>query len=269
MVLKKNRLCIDYTALNKLIILENQPFPHIEDLIVKERDYNWYSVLDINSAFWSIPLREKDRYKTAFVTQTGHYNWKCLTFGLKMSPAIFQIILRNTLKKHGLDNFAVNYNDDILVFSKTFKEHLTHLKKLIHCIYLEGFPLSLAKCEFAKQKVKYLGHIIENNNTKPIFDNVFPLRNFPMPTTQKNVRRFLGKINFYRSYIPQAASVLAPLHKLLQKNVKFCWSSACQASFDYVINLLCSTTCLAIFSPSKETYVFTDASTDGIGNVLK
>ena len=92
---KKDRLCIDFSALNKIVVPESQPFPLIEDLIVKARDCKWFSVLDINSAFWSVPLRKKDRYKTAFVTQTGHYNWKCLPFGLKTSPAIFQRILRN------------------------------------------------------------------------------------------------------------------------------------------------------------------------------
>lgn len=96
---KKDRLCIDFSALNKIIVPESQPFPLIEDLIIKARDCKWFSVLDINSAFWSIPLRQKDRYKTAFVTQTGHYNWTCLPFGLKTSPAIFQRILRNILKK--------------------------------------------------------------------------------------------------------------------------------------------------------------------------
>lgn len=266
---KKNRLCIDYTALNKLVVPESQPFPHIEDLVVKARDCNWFSVLDINSAFWSIPLREKDRYKTAFVTQSGHYNWKCLPFGLKTSPAIFQRVLRNSIKRNGLDDFAVNYIDDILVFSKNFKEHLAHLKKLISAIYKEGFRLSLAKCEFAKNRVRYLGHVIENNCTKPIFDNVIPLKNFPVPTTQKQVRQFLGKVNFYHSYIPNSAIILAPLHNLLKKNVKFFWSEKCQESFDFVIDCLCSTPCLAIFCPNKETVVYTDASNDGIGAVLK
>lgn len=151
-------------------------------------------MLDVNSAFWSISLREKDRYKTAFVTQTGHYNWKCLPFGLKTSPAIFQRILRNALKKNDLDDFCVNYIDDILIFSRNFGEHLEHLKKSLIAIYREGFRLSLAKCNFAKNKVKYLGHVIENNVTRPIYDNVLPVRDFPIPVNQKNVRQFLGKV---------------------------------------------------------------------------
>ncbi len=265
----KNRLCIDFSALNKIIVPESQPFPRIEDLIVKARDCQWFSVLDINSAFWSVPLRQKDRYKTAFVTQTGHYNWKCLPFGLKTSPAIFQRILRNILKRNGLDDFSVNYIDDILVFSKTFDQHLGHLKKILDAIFEEGFRLSLPKCEFAKSKVKYLGHIIENNSIHPVYDNVLPVRDFPVPKNQKNVRQFLGKVNFYHSYIPNSAIVLAPLHNLLKKNVPFVWNDKCEASFNKIKQCLISEPCLAIFNPERETIVFTDASLEGIGAVLK
>lgn len=267
--IKKDRLCIDYSALNKIVVPDSQPFPLIEDLIVKARDCQWFSVLDINSAFWSVPLREKDRYKTAFVTQTGHYNWKRLPFGLKTSSGIFQRILRNCLKKNGLDDFCVNYIDDILVFSKTFDEHLEHLGQLLDAVYQEGFKLSLSKCNFAKNKVKYLGHIIENNATRPIFDNVKPLRDFPTPKNQKNVRQFLGKVNFYHSYIQNSATILAPLHNLLKKNTPFNWNDSCEKSFRKIIEILCSEPCLAIFNPNRETIVQTDASLEGIGAILK
>ncbi len=140
------------------MVPESQPFPLIGDFIVKAKDCYWFSILDINSSFWSVPLRQKDRYKTAFVTQTGHYDWKCLPFGLKTSPAIFQRILRNVLKRNDLDSFSVNYIDDILVFSKSFNEHLLHLERIMDAIFKEGLRLSISKCNFAKNKVKYLGH---------------------------------------------------------------------------------------------------------------
>lgn len=266
---KKNRLCIDFSALNKIIVPESQPFPRIEDLIIKARDCQWFSVLDINSAFWSIPLREKDRYKTAFVTQTGHYDWTCLPFGLKTSPAIFQRILRNILKKNDLDKFSVNYIDDILIFLKSFDEHIKHLNKLITAVKKEGFKFSLSKCNFASHEVKYLGYIIENNNIRPIYDNVLPIRDFPVPINQKNTRQFLGKINFYRSYIQNSSIILAPLHNLLKKNTPFKWNDNCQKSFDYIKKILMSEPCLAIYDPNKETMVQTDASLEGIGAILK
>lgn len=127
----KNRLCIDFRELNKIIIPEGQPFPLIEDLIAKTQKNSWFSVFDINSAFWAIPIRCKDRYKTGFVTQTGHWQWKCLPFGLKNSPAIFQRILSGIIRKNQLDSFCFNYIDDILIFSNSFTEHIKHIRKLL------------------------------------------------------------------------------------------------------------------------------------------
>ncbi len=181
--------------MNKLIVPESQPFLLISDLIVKTRDCEWFSVFDITSAFWSIPLPSKDYYKTGFLTQTGHHNWKRLPFGLKTSPAIFQRIFRNITCRNGLDSFCVNYIDDILIFSKTFTDHLIHTEKLT-AILQEGLRLKLLKCNFATNSVKYLGHIIENCITKPINDNILPIKNFPTHISKKNIRQFSGKVNF-------------------------------------------------------------------------
>jgi len=106
-------LCIDFREINKLVVPESQPFPRIEDIVVKAVNCRWFSTFDINSAFWSIPLKEEDREKTAFVTQNGHWQWRCLPFGLKTSPAIFQRILSNTIRKNRLSDFCANYIDEL------------------------------------------------------------------------------------------------------------------------------------------------------------
>lgn len=266
---KRSRLCIDFRDLNKIIIPQSQPFPLIEDLMVKTRGCIYFTTLDINSAFWSIPLRIEDRSKTAFVTQDGHYQWTCLPFGLKTSPATFQRILSNIIKKHRLDGFAINYIDDILVFSKSFEEHIDHLKQLLDAISEEGFRLKFSKCNFAQSSVKYLGHIIEHNSVTPIKDNLIAIRNFPTPTTQKQVRQFIGKINFYNKYIPNFSITLEPLHNLLRKNQKFVWDDKCKATFEKMKNLLCSKPILAIFDPNLPIKIYTDASLQGIGAVFK
>ncbi|GLV46430.1 hypothetical protein CBL_21506, partial [Carabus blaptoides fortunei] len=126
-----------FRDLNKIVMPQAQPFPLIEDLMIKTKNCNFFSTLDINSAFWSIPLRVEDRKKTAFVTQEGHFQWTCLPFGLKTSPAIFQRILSNILRKYKLTDFAVNYIDDILIFSKSFSEHINHLAQLLEAIKKE------------------------------------------------------------------------------------------------------------------------------------
>ena len=158
---RRDRLCIDFREINEIVVPESQPFPRIEDIIVKAGNCHFFSTFDINSAFWSIPIKKEDREKTAFITQNGHWQWKCLPFGLKISPAIFQRVLANTLRRNGLAEFCINYIDDILVFSETFDQHIKHIEQLMKVIRKEGFRLKLAKCKFAENSVKYLGYIIE------------------------------------------------------------------------------------------------------------
>ncbi|XP_050523377.1 dynein regulatory complex subunit 7-like [Daktulosphaira vitifoliae] len=142
----RSRLCIDFRELNKLVVSEPQPFPRIEDIMVKARECTWFSAFDINSAFWSIPIRHKDRKKTAFVTQDGHWQWTCLPFGLKISPAIFQRTLANILRRYNVNDFCINYIDDILVFSKTFEQHVKHIEALLQAINEEDHkPLETLK----------------------------------------------------------------------------------------------------------------------------
>lgn len=208
----------------------------------------------MNSAFWFTPLRVEDRYKTAFVTQEGHFQWICLPFGLKTAPAIFQRILSNIIRKHKFSDFTVNYIDDILIFSKSFTEHVEHLTKLFEAIKKEGFSLKFSKCTFTADEMKYLGHIIKHNTVRPINDNLISIKNFPVPKTPKNVRQFLGKINYYHKYIPNAATILDLLHNLLRKGQNFCWSDQCQKTFEKIKDLLCAEPILAIFDPTFPIY---------------
>ena len=129
--------------------------------------------------------------------------------------------------------------------------------------------MKFTKCVFAKDCVKYLGHIIKNNCIRPQKDNLTAIKNFPTPKTQKNVRQFLGKINFYNKYVKDSAIILDPLHNLLRKNQKFIWTNECEESFDKIKLLLCSEPVLGIFDPKLKIKIYTDASIKGIGAILK
>ena len=266
---KQSRLCMDYTEFNKSLVPESQPFPRIDDLTVHARDCKFFTKIDVNSAFWSIPVREKDRYKTAFVTHNGHWQWKRLPFGLKSSPAIFQRVLSSILRKYGLGDFAVNYIDDVLIYSKTYAEHLKHVQLTLKALLEAGFKLNKEKCKFAQRKIIYLGHEIGENNVRPLSDNLVAIKKFPIPETRKHIWQFLGKVNFYLQYIPKHTILLEPLHNLLRKNVEFCWSNKCQVHFEKIKEHLCSAPVLAIFDPEGQIYIFTDASIDGVGAILK
>lgn len=265
----KTRMCPDYRELNKILTPESFPFPLIDEILVKTRGCSWFSALDINAAFWSIPIRREDRYKSAFVTQHGHYEWRSMPFGLKNAPAVFQRVLSGIIRRRGLSKFCVNYLDDILIFSRTFEEHILHIQQLISAIFEEGFRLNFKKCNFAKSTIQYLGHIISPNSVTPLHDNVVAVKAFPAPSSRRSLRAFLGKINFYRKFIPHSSTLLEPFHRLLRKNVPFRWTHECDISFDEVKRLLTSSPVMAIFDRDRPITTYTDASGVGIGAVLK
>jgi len=146
---------------------------------------------------------------------------------------------------------------------------MIHLSKLLEAILAEGFRLKFSKCIFAAKSVRYLGHIIENNSVKSLKDNLISVQNFPTPDTQKKIRQFLGKINYYGKYIPKSAIMLDPLHNLLRKNQKFIWSEECEQSFNNIKSLLCSQPVLRIYDLDLPIYIYTDASILGVGAILK
>ena len=266
---KKNRLCVDFRELNKLVVPETQPFPIIDDLIVRTQGCQWFSCFDINSAFWTIPIRMKDRYKTGFVTQQAHYQWRSLPFGYRNASAIFQRILSGVIRRNNLQGFCTNYIDDILVHSKSFVEHVQHIRALFEAIQKEGFRLKFSKCKFAVKEIEYLGHVIGRNTVRPLTDNLIAMRDFPAPKTKKNVRQFLGKVNFYHKYIKDSAKVLAPFHDLLRKNNEFAWTNECKQTFELLKKYMMSSPVLAVFDQTAPIHIYTDASIEGIGAVLK
>lgn len=203
------------------------------------------------------------------MTQHGHWQWVNLPFGLKTAPAIFQRILSGIIRKNNLSEFVINYIDDILIFSSTFEEHMKHLELVAQAILREGFRLKFTKCNFAANSVQYLGHIISKNFVKPINNNLISIKNFPTPANKKNVRQFLGKINFYHKFIENAATVLEPFHHLLRKNTPFIWSNECQNALESIKDYLTSVPILAIFDRNLPITIYTDASAVGIGAVLK
>lgn len=140
---------------------------------------------------------------------------------------------------------------------------------LLEAISKEGLKLKFSKCNFAQDSVRYLGHIIHNGTITPIKDNLIAIKEFPIPKTQKQVRQFLGKINFYGKYVPGISIILNPLHNLLRKGQAFLWTKECQESVEKIKTFLCEQPILAIYNPDLPIHIYTDASIQGIGAILK
>ncbi|UYV85010.1 hypothetical protein LAZ67_X004243 [Cordylochernes scorpioides] len=262
------RLCIDYRKLNQKTVPEHTPIPLIEQIIDRLSQSKIYTILDVKNAYWHIPIDEKDRHKTSFVTQLGCYEWNRLPYGLKNAPSQFERIMKSVFTKHNI-HYALNYFDDIIIHSKTYEEHIKHLDDILGIFEQEDIKLNLNKCKFLQKEIQFLGYTINSGKYTPNNTNIEAILKLNRPYNIKTLQRFLGTINIYNKFIPHYAQIRAPLNELLLKNAPWLWSAKHEQAFQTLKNSLISQPVLYIYDPSKPCHLFTDASSLGVAGVLK
>ena len=264
------RFCVDYRKLNGVTRKDVFPLPRIDDLLDQLAGKKIFSTLDAKSGYWQIRMSEESKAKTAFATMSGLYEFKVMPFGLCNAPATFQRLMQKVLSGLGSgDPFCEVFIDDIIVFSDTIEEHLEHLRMLFARLRRIGLKLHPGKCTFARREVLYLGHVISAEGIGPNPEKVEAVKRFPVPTSVKGVRQFLGLASYYRRFIPGFARVAAPLHALTRQDVPFCWSLACQHAFQRLKDELVNPPVLAYPNFERSFVLHTDASKDGLGAVLE
>ena len=264
---KSFRFCVDYRALNKQVAPDRFPLPLVSDVLDSLSGTAFFTTLDLRSGFWQIPLTEDARSKTAFITHSGLYEWKTLPFGLNNSSSTFQRLMTHLLT--GIQyKYALTYIDDVLVYSKSFEDHLVHLEEVFKRFQEANLKLKPSKCYFAKTELDFLGHVVSRNGVRPNENKVKAVKDFPVPKNVKQVRSFLGLSGYYRKFVKDYAKIASPLFKLTKKSEKFVWTEPCQEAFDKLKRALVSSPVLAYPDFSKTFHVFTDASNDAIGMTL-
>ena len=143
------RLCIDYKKLNAVTVRNSYPLPLITDIIERVQGANYFTKLDLRSAYNLIRIREGDEYKTAFRTKYGHYEYLVMPFGLTNAPATFQSFINSVLRPY-LEKFVILYLDDILIYSKTLDEHVEHVRTVLKTLLKNNLYAKPKKCEFHK-----------------------------------------------------------------------------------------------------------------------
>eukprot|EP00794_Sanderia_malayensis_P010230 gene10230-11279_t len=193
----------------------------------------YWSTLDAASAYWSIPLSEADKEKTAFAVPRGKFEFNVMPFGLCNSGASYQRMMDMCLS--GLStNKVLSYMDDIALFSDTFDEHMRDLAAVLDCLRAAKVTLKASKCVFAAQKVDFLGFELSVDGIKPQTRLTNTINQLPHPESKKELRRFLGMAGFYRAFVKDFATTSRPLNKLTGDNVKFTWDSSCEAAFQTI-----------------------------------
>ncbi len=263
------RMCVDYRALNKITIKNKYPLPRIDDLLDKLNGSTCFSSIDLKSGYYQIPIHEDDIPKTAFRTQLGHFQWRCTVMGLTNSPSSFQNIMNNIFRDY-LNDFVLVYLDDILIFSRSPEEHLRHLELVLR--KLEEYKLSahLKKCQFGKSHLDFLGHVIGADGIRVDPKKVAVVQEWPKPKDVSQLRSFLGLANYFRRFMKNYSTIVAPLTSLLKKgkSIKDDWGPACDTAFAEVKRMLTSAPVLQAPDFSKPFVIHTDASIEGLGAAL-
>lgn len=261
------RFVVDYRALNKITSSDVFPLPRIDETLDHLCGTKYFSTLDFRSGFWQIAMSPCSKDKTAFITHDGLYQWKVLPMGLSGSPSCFQRLMTHVLR--GLTyKKALVYLDDVIIYSKSFDQHLLDLEEVFQRFQAANIKLKPSKCLFAKKQVEFLGHIVSSDGISPNPNKIAAVKDFPKPQNVKGVRSFLGLANYYRRFVPRFSFIAKPLNNLTRKGVKFHWDANCQEAFDKLKRALTSAPILAYPDFTLQFEVYTDASLDGLGYCL-
>ena len=261
------RLVINYKPLNKVLEWVRYPLPNKKDLINRLNQAVIFSKFDLKSGFWQIQISEEDRYKTAFTTPFGHYEWNVVPFGLKNAPSDFQNIMNNIFNP--FSHFTIVYIDDVLIYSNSIEEHWKHLKSFFITVKTNGLALSPSKCALFQTKVRFLGHTIQYGKIKPIDRAIEFASKFPDEILDKTqLQRFLGSLNYIGEFYKDLRKQCTPLFERLQSNPPP-WTSIHTSIVQDIKKYVKTLPCLGIANPSAFKIVETDASEVGFGGILK
>ena len=288
------RLCVDFRALNQKTVPDRHPIPRIQETLDNLGGNAWFSVLDQGKAYYQGYISEDCQHLTAFITPWGLYEWVRVPFGLRNAPGAFQRFMEGCLGDLR-DEVCVPYLDDVIVFSRTFDQHLEHLRKVLRRMREHGVKLKPRKCKVFRREVKFLGRVVSSEGYKLDMDGIKPILNLQnsTPNTVGDVRKLVGLLGYYRRYIKDFSGIAKPIYDLLaiQSNSKstqnaksnrkaksssnqlpsnhnICWTEQHQSILDQLIKQLTSPPIMAYPCFNDPFVLHTDASKVGLGAVL-
>ena len=261
------RLCVDYRSLNAITEFDKEPMPNFEYDLHKFSNYEYISELDICKAYHQVPLNEESKKFTAFPTNLGLMQYKMLPFGLSTACATYIRLMRIILKD--LDNI-VCYFDNIFVISSSWEKHLLDLETVLKRLQEYGLTAKPEKCSLGLHEVDYLGYRITKDGLKPQEGKVITMRNLRPPGWKKELRSFLGSLNFYGRLIPNLADNSCNLTNYLKKGSpdSFTLNDMAMKEFNFLKECLVSPPILKVPDLEKPFCLRTDASSIGLGGVL-
>lgn len=263
------RLCLDARELNKYLENDNEAPQLIEDLLQAHSGVEFYTASDFTEGYHQLALHPDSRKYTAF-SINGHVLQYCVVpFGVKISGSEFiralTLLFGNDLR---FKDFLLLYVDDAVIKSKSFDEHLSHLRLFWEKIRVSGLTLKITKTLFCRKEIPFLGFILSTNGIRPDPDRVQAIRELPPPRSLKELQRFIGICTYYRRFYDKFSSMLNPFRQLLSKNNRFVWQEVHNTAFERIKNAFAQEVLLSHYRMDKPFWLQTDASRQGVSAVL-
>ncbi|WVZ76029.1 hypothetical protein U9M48_024034 [Paspalum notatum var. saurae] len=267
LVHKKNgtwRMCVDCQAINNITIRYRHPIPRLDDMLDELSGSVMFTKIDLRSGYHQIRMKLGDEWKTTFKTKFGLYEWLVMPFGLTNAPSTFMRLMNEVLRSF-IGKFVVVYFDDILIYSKSFDEHLDHLRAVFVALRDARLFANLEKCTFCADRVGFLAYIVTPQGIEVDKTKIDAIRSWPTPTTITQVRTFLGLAGFCRRFVKDFSTIAAPLNELKKKGVTFHWGTTQEKAFNTLKDKLTHAPLLQLSDFGKTFELECDASGIGIG----
>lgn len=265
------RFCFDGRKLNAVTRKCAYPLPLVDHILNKLSGAQFLSSIDLKSAFWQIPLEASSCEKTAFVVPgRGLFEFVVMPFGLCNAAQTQQKLMDHILGPD-LDPYIFVYLDDVIIATPTFDQHVECLRIVFDRLRRANLTINIDKCEFCLPALKYLGFVVDRKGLRTNPEKVEAMLKYPIPQSYTEVKRFLGLCSWYRRFVKNFSTVVAPLNGLLKgrkKNQKIEWTEEASTAFQSIKEALVSAPILASPDFSKPFVIQADASGVGLGAVL-
>lgn len=262
----KDRLCIDCRELNRVTTKSKYALPRIEQILSRLGKAKYITSIDLQDAYWQIPLQKDSRSKTAFIIPgRGMWQFKVVPFGLTTSAQAMQRLMDSLFNEQG----EFIYIDDIIIVSETFEEHIAALKRVFNKLKKANLTINIEKCSFCRPSLKYLGYIVDKHGLRTDPDKIACIADYQLPKTLKELRRFIGMTSYYRRFIDKFANIIAPLHDLTKKRTRTIkWTAPAVEAFENLKSAMIQAPVLVTPDFNKKFIIQCDASDKAVGAVL-
>ncbi|HSN67194.1 MAG TPA: reverse transcriptase domain-containing protein [Fusibacter sp.] len=252
------RFISDFRQLNLRIKRKPFPIPKIQDLLLKLEGFQHATSLDLNMGYYHIKLNPFSRSLCTIVLPWGKYEYQRLPMGLCNSPDIFQEKMSSLMEDL---EYCRAYIDDLLILSKgSWDQHLQNLETVLERLQQAGLKVNAKKSFFGKPELEYLGYWITRDGIQPVTKKVQAILQLEPPKPRRELRKFIGMINYYRDMWIRRSDVLAPLTQLVSKTAKREWTDLQQKAFETMKMIMSKKTLFSYPDFSQPSELHTDAS---------